>query len=105
MRATTGLATAFAGASPARELVIEADEDVEEALDLMTENQMAVLPVINADGLVVGIVSCDDIVRGLGLRVPSPPGEMRRHGYSPTQASGCSVWPGGKSNANGMSGR
>jgi CBS-domain-containing membrane protein len=47
-------------------IVIEADEDVEEALDLMTENKMVVLPVIDPEGLVVGIVSSGDFARGLG---------------------------------------
>jgi CBS domain-containing protein len=52
-------------------IVIEPDEDIEEALDLMTEHKMAVLPVIDPDGLVVGIVSSGDVVRGLTPR----PGE------------------------------
>lgn len=58
-------------------IVIEADEDVEEALDLMTENEIAVLPVIDSEGLVVGIVSSDDIVRGLSPRMHSRAGETR----------------------------
>lgn len=47
----------------AARVVIEADDDVEEALDLMTENKITALPVIDSDGAVVGIVSSSHFAR------------------------------------------
>jgi predicted transcriptional regulator len=48
-------------------VVIEANEDVEEAVDLMEENNMGALAVIDREGGVVGIVSYLDVMQRLAV--------------------------------------
>jgi CBS domain-containing protein len=48
-----------------RPVVVDADADLEEALDTMLENRVGALPVVRADGEVIGIVSLGDVVRRL----------------------------------------
>jgi predicted transcriptional regulator len=59
-------------------VAIEANEDVEEAVDLMEENTMGALAVIDRDGGVVGIVSYLDVTQRL-LVLGSPLETIRGH--------------------------
>ena len=44
-----------------RVVTVRQDQDVQNAIDLMKKNQVRRLPVVNADGVVVGIVAPSDL--------------------------------------------
>jgi acetoin utilization protein AcuB len=60
-----GLAAPVSTIMTAAGIGVEANEDIEEAIDVMIESRMTTLPIIDRDGGVVGIVSYLDVMKSL----------------------------------------
>jgi CBS domain-containing protein len=56
-------------------VVAQLEEDVHQIMDLMEQYQVRRVPVVNARGALVGVISCADIALRVG---PSEPGEAER---------------------------
>jgi CBS-domain-containing membrane protein len=59
------LETKLAGVMSADVITIEEDTETAEIIELMLEHKVGALPVLDADGLLVGIVSYVDVLRAL----------------------------------------
>ena len=46
-------------------ILVEPDDEIDDAIDLMVENKVGAIPVVDPDGAVVGIVSYLDIIRAM----------------------------------------
>jgi CBS domain-containing membrane protein len=62
---SAGLAAPVSTIMTAAGIGVEANEDIEEAIDVMMESRMTTLPIIDRDGGVVGIVSYLDVMKSL----------------------------------------
>ena len=52
-------------------VAIEEEDDAEDAVDLMLENKIGAVPVIDGEGVLVGIISYVDVLREARLPVSS----------------------------------